>query len=724
MQRTRAGRDSAKLFALTSLHHDDEEDEERPAYPYRRRKHPSIFAKAFIYAWRSLDVRTIHRRPITRFIVFLVSLYGIVWFWHSMLAGPVDKRPIYHEEDIQRVWEWEILSGHWMSYHPIKAWFRPSRNPSLPSPVEAEDAVHPGGIVGCGWNRQYIHSDDFHHHENTTEFPSSPQLRISQFPPRPVPGSIADLELVSQYCDIATGQYLSNCLEYLQIGAALNTLAPRSRRQPSKDNLHGPPPRPPYLITSKPPAKSPLLIPYDWRYLYLEERTSMRAPCTSWRRYLGGRAQERRLELASPQAPTGGVPAYTIGGGTEMEEQMKDWGPEGGKPTPWTPGQCEKDYPRVFHTYLEKPPTDRLYMALVSFLYTQNLGLHLDESQKNKMPHLPCTPEVWVWVDHRIVQESKLQQWISQNTWTQTFMDARFTKFIKFKIWDGTEQMDATVEWSKEWRDRGRYSHFTEKSSTEASAHSHIHERREVDETSDLQSFTSAEELHTTLNVSMTDTASWLLPHRYGGMFVSPEILFLRDFEEIWNYRGAFGTFSPNATIPMPVLKLNKGSGIGTVMLRMGLRYGLKLDKESVRRYARELGFEEMLTPFPDLLADLAFSSSEEYQKARLPVPSLPSGASFFDYTTILNSSPQTVGLQSFFRGAWFYHAHSAPGIPYDVVIQFADIGTARSNSLHGTGVGPRDGWNLSWSSVIKRTMEMYLRGESPNMYGEYLKSL
>ncbi|CAG8650193.1 17516_t:CDS:1, partial [Acaulospora colombiana] len=50
-------------------------------------------------------------------------------------------------------------------------------------------------------------------------------------------------------------------------------------------------------------------------------------------------------------------------------------------------------------------------------------------------------------------------------------------------------------------------------------------------------------------------------------------------------------------------------------MLKMALRHGLKLDKDSVRKYSRELGFEEMLTPFPDLLADLSFSSSEEYQK-------------------------------------------------------------------------------------------------------------
>jgi WD repeat and SOF domain-containing protein 1 len=504
----------------------------------------------------------------------------------------------------------------------VKAWFRPCRNPSLPSPTGPEDADHPGGIIGCGWNRQYIHSDDFHINETNVEFPSSSNLRISQFPPRPIPGSIVDLEVVSQYCDIATGQYLSNCLEYLRIGAALNTLAPRSRRQPSKDTYNGPPPRPPYLITSKALPKSSVLLPYDWRYLYLEERTSQRAPCTSWRRYLGGRGQERRLELASPQAPTGGVPAFTIGGGTEMAAQMEHWGPEGAKPTPWTPGQCESDYPRIFHTYLDKPPSDRLYMALISFFYTQNLGLHLDKNHKTQ---LPCAPEFWIWVDHSVVQQDKLEKWVAQIMWTSPFIDARFAKFIKFKIWDGTEQMDATVEWSKEWRNRGLYSYSTEKTSTEASTHPHVHEKREADETPETEGFSTAEELHTALNVSMRNTASWLLPHRYGGMFVSHDILFLRDFEEIWNYRGAFGTFSPNATISMPVLKLNKGSAIGTVMLRMGLRHGLKLDKESVRKYARELEFEEMMTPFPDLLADLAFSSSEEYQKARLPAPSLPS---------------------------------------------------------------------------------------------------
>jgi WD repeat and SOF domain-containing protein 1 len=31
------------------------------------------------------------------------------------------------------------------------------------------------------------------------------------------------------------------------------------------------------------------------------------------------------------------------------------------------------------------------------------------------------------------------------------------------------------------------------------------------------------------------------------------------------------------------------------------------------------------------------------------------------------------------------------------------------------------DNRDLSWATVLKRTFEAYIRGERPNMYGEYL---
>lgn len=41
-------------------------------------------------------------------------------------------------------------------------------------------------------------------------------------------------------------------------------------------------------------------------------------------------------------------------------------------------------------------------------------------------------------------------------------------------------------------------------------------------------------------------------------------------------------------------------------------------------------------------------------------------------------------------------------------------------------GITPRDDMDdevdLSWSTVLKRTFEAYLRGDRPNMYGEWIK--
>ena len=41
------------------------------------------------------------------------------------------------------------------------------------------------------------------------------------------------------------------------------------------------------------------------------------------------------------------------------------------------------------------PFTDKPYLALLSFLYTQNLGLHLDA--EHDAPTM-CRPKVWLWI--------------------------------------------------------------------------------------------------------------------------------------------------------------------------------------------------------------------------------------------------------------------------------------------------------------------------------------
>jgi len=63
----------------------------------------------------------------------------------------------------------------------------------------------------------------------------------------------------------------------------------------------------------------------------------------------------------------------------------------------------------------------------------------------------------------------------------------------------------------------------------------------------------------------------------------------------------------------------------------------------------------------------------------------------------------------------------------------FPDLGSrfarpsSTSPSKEGITSSPKDPKeeedrrDLSWSTVLKRTFEAYLRGEAPNMYGEWL---
>ena len=38
------------------------------------------------------------------------------------------------------------------------------------------------------------------------------------------------------------------------------------------------------------------------------------------------------------------------------------------------------------------------------------------------------------------------------------------------------------------------------------------------------------------------------------------------------------------------------------------------------------------------------------------------------------------------------------------------------------TGILPDDKRDLDWATVLKRTFEAYIRGERPNMYGEWIQ--
>jgi DDB1- and CUL4-associated factor 13 len=131
---------------------------------------------------------------------------------------------VYEREDLQRIWEWEIASGHYPSnrermysttsfitYIAQKTQFpvpqlmnfteRPL-NPALPAkkPPIVLQPKPPSEIsmrtLGYGPKRVYL------------DIKAEPPHVA--YPPRPVPGSVADMDIVMEHCDFSTGKVLAN----------------------------------------------------------------------------------------------------------------------------------------------------------------------------------------------------------------------------------------------------------------------------------------------------------------------------------------------------------------------------------------------------------------------------------------------------------------------------------------------------------------------------------
>lgn len=112
------------------------------------------------------------------------------------------------------------------------------------------------------------------------------------------------------------------------------------------------------------------------------------------------------------------------------------------------------------------------------------------------------------------------------------------------------------------------------------------------------------------------------------------------------------------------------------------------------------------------------------------------------------SAAPQALGFDGFFRGSFSYHFHNFWSVhlvsylstfltgcfmfldrwePFDPAINWPDLGprfaeTERSGRLLAFKKQIPEKRDLDWSTVLKRTFESYIRGEQPNMYGEWIK--
>ncbi|KAH7910865.1 hypothetical protein BJ138DRAFT_51056 [Hygrophoropsis aurantiaca] len=607
-----------------------------------------------------------------------------------------DSTLVFGRENLQRIWKWEIESGHYPSSRKIPEQIGLSSiilNPALP-PAKAHTFVSPftppaGPVatvtLGNGPRRRYLDIEN-----QTTGLP---------YPPRPVSGSVADLDIIFDQCSFSENRYVRDCLEFLRAGAGLDN--GRKVRRGRMD---------------------------EWKYIFVQE-------------------ESRPEELAPLPLSEGVAPRVYPTGRLNFDAGLSKkrgihWEPPLSLPplshhpissSPQT--ACDPEHPRIFHIFwANRPFDDKPYVALLSFLYTQNLGLHLENSREAQV----CRPQIWLWINlgpaASIPNPSALDemyQGLKTNPWAAPFLHPRFKDVIKFKIWNTTEQLDGVPELKDEWRKFGH--HFTsggysvnlpvDKNSTKSDASKHNGPETETS--------------YDRLSVILSDMARFVLCHRFGGIYLDADTIFLRDWEELWGWNGAFAyRWSYHDDYNTAVLHMNKNSALGSFLFKTALKNGLDFHPVTVTRYLKEAHLENLLSRIPDALFDPAWLNTEGLQLDRPTQPNFLDFGEFFQTPALSSASPQASGFEGFFRGAFSYHFHNSWWKAFDPSRNWADLGPIfaagekAGRALANPNIDPDD-WvdkvsddkrDLDWATVLKRTFESYVRGERPNMYGEWLQ--
>ncbi|KAJ7225624.1 glycosyltransferase family 32 protein [Mycena pura] len=634
---------------------------------------------------------------------------------------------VFRRRDLQRIWEWEIASGHYPSRRriPEQLWLNlldnpalPPRRASLPSRFRLPSGPGTTTTSGVGARRIYL------------DIQSKPPNVA--YPPRPVPGSIADLDMVMEHCDFSEKKYVRDCLEVLRFGGGLDH--GRRLRRGKLD---------------------------DWKYIYLEQPDSENETTrTTIDDSVGAMITDAARDITDTD---GGL---TKKKGVDWESALQLSGVRRYRLYSSLPSPCDPEHPRIFHMFWTGPFTDKPYLALLSFLFTQNTGLHLHEEGETTT----CRPKFWLWINPgpaaAVPNPSALHDMFAQlksNPWAAPFLHPRFKDVIQFKLWNTTEQLDGVPEIASEWRAReslfnsgGYVINVPPKklddaasSSTDGAANGTAAEGSKADD-DDMLSRTGSKSStsYDRLSVILSDMARFILCHRFGGIYLDADTLLLRDWEELWGWKGAFAyRWSRLEKYNTAVLHLNKDSALGTFLFRTALKNDLDFHPMTVSRYLKEAHLEGLLLRLPDALFDSAWLGTEYYQRDRPPQPFFTDFADFFDTPLGMSAAPHALGFDGFFKGAYSYHFHNYWWKPFDSARNWPDLGAqflnneriARANlktaagavaaSEGKAGAEPEanedqvdeDQRDLDWSTVLKRTFEAYIRGERPSMYGEWL---
>lgn len=107
------------------------------------------------------------------------------------------------------------------------------------------------------------------------------------------------------------------------------------------------------------------------------------------------------------------------------------------------------------------------------------------------------------------------------------------------------------------------------------------------------------------LSVVLSDMARFVLTYRFGGIYLDADTLLLRDWEELFGWKGAFGyRWSRLPLYNTAVLKMQRGSAIGSWVFRTAVANGLDFHPMTLSRYTKDAGVDDLILRLPDALFD------------------------------------------------------------------------------------------------------------------------
>ena len=371
----------------------------------------------------------------------------------------------------------------------------------------------------------------------------------------------------------------------------------------------------------------------DWKYIFIEQPENT----TLFSRSLDEDPAYRDYQVFPPDDGSDPDTGLTKKRGVEWETPPIAL-PQGVnyQPSSISPSHCDPENPRIFHMFWTGPFTDKPYLAILSFLFTQNTGLHLSQYSSVNT----CRPQFWLWINPgpaaAIPNPTAVHDMYAQlksNPWASPFLHPRFKDIIQFKLWNTTEQLDGVPELKDEWRSRDLFNsggvviNVPSKQIKESQAmrdNSTTVEKQMPSREDDMVNRTGSKSSSTydRLSVILSDMARFILCHRFGGIYLDADTIFLRDWEELWGWKGAFAyRWSRLERYNTAVLHLNKNSALGTFLFRTALKNNLDFHPMTVSRYTKEAYLEGLLLRLPDALFDSAWLTTEDHQHMRPPQP-------------------------------------------------------------------------------------------------------